>query len=274
VSSATDTFNMHVSIMDVATGQATDFGPTNDSITGIAISPDRTTIAYTSPQAVVLMNSDGSNRHSISAVIPVDDPALDTPMWSADGKTIILGMGEFSNGGGGGSTIGEIAVGGSTNAPVVPINAFIADGACQLTTGPSFAPDGSFLVAVRTNCLQSANEGLWAYNLDGTGGQLVATADLAITHPTVLDGTHALVPGIVGNTNQQGLVLVTLGQPAQMLPPPTGFVINDLTISHDGVTAVVAMTNNSTFKTDLFVTTDFQSYTPLTQNGGNHNPAF
>jgi hypothetical protein len=130
------------------------------------------------------------------------------------------------------------------------------------------------MIAVRTNCIAQPDDGLWAYNLDGTGGQQVSHAELAITRPSVLDGTHALAVGALGPSSDLGLVVFTLGQAAQLLPPPTGLTINDLAVSVDQSTIVVAMTDKQTFLTNLFVTTDFQTYTPLTQTGHVHTPTF
>jgi hypothetical protein len=193
-------------------------------------------------------------------------------MWSRDGQTIVLGFGTFNSANSGGSTLGTIAV-TSGESPVVPMNTTL-DGKCQLTDGPALAPDGSFMIAIRNNCLSQPDDGLWAYNLDGTGGQQVSHAELAITHPVVLDSTHALAVGALDNSSDQGLVVFTLGAAPQVLPPPTGLTMNDLAISADQSTIVVAMTDKTTFLTNLFVTTDLKTYTPLTQTGHVHGPAF
>jgi DNA-binding beta-propeller fold protein YncE len=59
-------------------------------------------------------------------------------------------------------------------------------------------------------------------------------------------------------------VLAPVSQAPQVLPPPSGFGMNDVAVSPDQTTVIVTMTNQTTVKTDLFVTTDLVNYAPLT----------
>jgi hypothetical protein len=91
-----------------------------------------------------------------------------------------------------------------------------------------------------------------------------------VSSPVVLDDTHAVA---AGSTLGEGLFFFTLGQAPQVLPPPSGFAVNDVAVSPDQTTVIVAMTNQTTIKTDLFVTTDLVNYAPLTTNGS-RSPTF
>ncbi len=240
-----------------------------DKITGVAISPDRKWIAYTTPPAVFVVGVDGSSPHQVSE--PITPPAgydvtLDGPEWSPDGNTIYLGYGLYDSESGG-TALSTVAVGGGA---VTMLQAAMGSN-CTGVSDPRFSPDGSYLIALHSVCIDGNNEGLWKHTPDGSGALLVH-AELELTKPLIFPDGTILALGQVGSAD--GILVVGNGAVTGTIPAPAGYSMDSITESPDGSTLVVQGHDTTMFANDLYVTTDLQNFTPITTDGKNKFPSF
>jgi hypothetical protein len=267
-------YHQRIMVGDLAAHTSRDFGPSGGEITGLAISPDRKHIAYTDGLAVYLIGVDGSNLHQISQ--PISPPGgdyvqLDKPEFSPDGATLIVGFGLWSTSspGAGGASPATLPVAGGV---VTHVDAAI-DTNCQVVTGAKFASDGSTIAAIHAVCIDETKAGVFLHSPQtGAGTLYYSNHSLSLTKP-VISGDIGIVVGIV-NGGYDGLLVLQNGALTNTLPPPAGLSFDDITLSPDGNTMVIGAHDVQSFALDLYVTQDFQTYTPITTSNNAEMPAF
>jgi hypothetical protein len=269
-----DAYHHRIVIADLATQTAHDFGPSGGEITGVAISPDRKHIAYTDGVAVYLIGVDGSNLHQISQpIIPPGGEyvALDGPEFSLDGATLLVGFGLWSSSasGAGGSSPATLAVAGGV---VTRVDAAV-DTNCQVVSSPKFLPDGSAVAAIHAVCIDETKSGVFMHSPQtGVGTLYYANRELAFAKP-VISGDVGILVGQAGN-GYNGLLVVQNGALTNTLQAPPGLSFDHITLSPDGNTLVIGAHDVQSFAKNLYATTDFQTYTPITTSNVAVMPAF
>jgi Tol biopolymer transport system component len=269
-----DTYHHRIVIADLATQTSHDFGPSGGEVTGLAIAPDRKHIAYTDGLAVYLIGVDGSNLHQISQ--PITAPGgeyvqLDEPEFSPDGGTLLVGFGLWSSSssGAGGTSPATLAVtGGAVNRVQAAL-----DSNCQIVTGMRFLPDGSAIAAIHSTCIDETKAGVFLHSPQTGAGTLYYTnKDLVLTKP-VITGNVGIVVGPGGN-GYNGLLVVQSGALTNTFQAPTGLSFDDIAISADGVTLLIGAHDIQSFNKNIYATTDFQTYTPITTTNNAVMPVF
>lgn len=257
-----------IGVIDMATGSNTTYSLGNDKVDGIAVSHDRKHIAFTGLIGIYVIGVDGSNLHPLAEIYTSDELGISGPEWSPDDSTIYLAFGQYS-GGVGGETLSVVPATGGMIQMLQPAQ---TGNDCSGITDPKFSLDGSFLYVQHSVCVNGAHEGLWKHSPDGAGTEYLAKNDFELAKPVILSDGTVLALGNTGGVN--GIEVIRNGAIAGSVPPPSGYSMDSITASPDGTTLVIAGHDLATFKKDLYATTDFQTYTPLTTDGASTYPAF
>jgi hypothetical protein len=174
----------------------------------------------------------------------------------------------FDSSGNGGSSPATLAVSGGL---VDRVQAAI-DSNCEFVTGQKFAPDGSVIAAIHSTCIDETKSGVFLHSPQtGEGTLYYANRQLELTKP-VFAGNIGLVLGQVGTAN--GLIVVQDGAMTSSIAAPAGLSFDSMTLSPDGNTLVLGVHDVQSFAKNLYVTQDFQTYTPITTSNIAVSPAF
>lgn len=251
---------------DLATDHAHEVTPLggNSEIRSIAIHPDRNVVAIASDYgAVDHQDSESIHAFEVNESLVFGKPELLMPAipkpigvatgykqqidelrWHPDGAWLWFGHSvqeDFSMPGGG--TLAGVDPG--TGALEFYVDSI---GDCLVNTGPSPSPDGSVLLAVRSVCIEGANEGVVGFDVPPAGEpqMIVPRPEAIFTAPRWLPDGAGIVYAARIDYDSDGdgvfdvygdaivLLDVATGDQYAMLPPTPEVYIWDFTLSPTG----------------------------------------
>jgi hypothetical protein len=283
---------------DVATNETwvvSDFGG-NTEINGVAIHPDRTTLAVSAfyqledadeSEGIWRISAQGGEPENIMPALPGEDGEFQSVanlVYSPDGAHVWFDHGTSFGGG----TIARVADSGGLPELFVDTNV-----GCAASGAPAPSPDGAQVYGVRGACQDFANEGLVAYGVPPTdGGQVVipegVSYDLHQQAPQWLADGSGLVYALGtridtdgdgmfdGQGDMLGLLELASGQSYEVVAPADGQLIDAFAVSPDESYVVLCMRNAAAGQ-DLVLldlSGETPAYTTLTSDGASCRPAW